>query len=1480
MTRTHANARSNNAKPARDATRSGSSGKSARATAALQWLASQQGVQAKLQVAPNNDIFEREADQVATAVMRKPATDSDPLDDSEQTETSPASDVHRVIPKAIQRKCAKCGQAKGTGWASGAACPACAAAETELVQAKSASAKLPTLDPEIEPPEKESEQHGQNASDQPSAASNGKKGEQVEPTFEAPETEAKEEPVQTKSLPLAGSRRATTSGSQLPISLRDSKSHGKPMEPAVESDMSQRFGRDLSGVRIHTDQPAVSMNRQLQARAFTHQDDIYFNAGEYQPNSDGGKQLLAHELTHTLQQGAVSDTVQRLAVPDQDVVAEPIPERPNDGAEVEGRMNDKIDNDPDVLDAEELADLDEDERKEAENPDRGEVRSESSEIKSSGASSPTVDRGAAAQQQSETQKAAINQKVETQPAEAQQEQGAAGEREAAEMSEAEGAAKKAAEAEAKANSVPIPAKPEPFKHPAIETPKDSEGKDLPRNSQVDTQVRGLGQIGEMLRSKGYETRVHAAETVVASWGHEAVIERQREDLARAKEGTATMATHNESRREISQKSHEAHAESAERQAFVAENAPDLAGKAEEGQADSGALAAESQSRADQSEGEIPDDPDAKADAEKQSGEMKETAEGAATMDQAIRMAGQRARQYEQDAAQAAEQNVQSEAQIAETEEVIAQTDARIKEMDAKNVESEAALNDVSAGPALMRESAAKSKQTGDALIAATVVMETELLALQKEYLNGMKAIESREAAEKRLKEELEKKQSDPQMSPEELKVVELGGLDDQEQEARIAEMDQQERNQVLATLESMIQKADDQGTDATEGARFKVDTGIGQALVKGQAAAAGYIPIVDTISSALSDPAPDPRQEQIQRVEKRRGDRVGGVLDIADRNMANLTEAQQRMLAERLVAASIADDIKNISVLQMGKEMLKAMVSPAHMLQGVIGGYEKLLTGYANIGNWDAWKKDPLGNLLQVSADITTGLAIIFSSILGIAAAVTALMVALTIFSWGLAAPVTGPVIAWMGTVMTYAGWGAIISGGLAVFFNYLTYIKNLHDAATAESARELFGNTDQMKQNATDGFQGAMAVVEGIGAVKMGPKLSSGEFFNNVPRSPGAAARQAVQSAKEGIGTVVGAPAAVARGARRLFGGGKQALVSFKKKMQGMMSKPRRRAGDVDLDVGSPAAKQRGQADLDSARSKRRDDMTDAEKRAEMDEMARNRPREIDPGSEHFDRYDIEVSAGDHTYRRRRDGKGWCRFTQKDCGVQDVEIPDSVHAQAKQIDAANVSRGKAQAQALGRDDPPPGYEWYAGPSGQPRVRNKSGNKGPGQIYDPDAPAGQRFSEKPPTRPKPDIEAPGRTVQGRDAKGRFLSTDGSAIQPGSVHENAVDAVVRGTSDIGSVSRQVRIETQNGTTVIVDNASRRGGRVKLTEAKGSATAGFTPNQRTGYPEIQRSGGTVTGTGTPEFPAGTVIPPTKVRVVRPEHLDRLNRMKGNQ
>jgi hypothetical protein len=267
--------------------------------------------------------------------------------------------------------------------------------------------------------------------------------------------------------------------------------------------------------------------------------------------------------------------------------------------------------------------------------------------------------------------------------------------------------------------------------------------------------------------------------------------------------------------------------------------------------------------------------------------------------------------------------------------------------------------------------------------------------------------------------------------------------------------------------------------------------------------------------------------------------------------MNYLSEEQQQMLAERLVGESLTDDIKSISILQIGKGMIEGMLDPRMTLQGVVDGFGKTLTGVANLFNAEAWAKDPLGNLLQVGADISTGLAQIFSSILGIAGMITALMVAIIIISWGFATPVCAPVIGWMGTVMTYAGWGAIIAGSLSVLFNSLAYIKNLNDAGTAKTARELFGNTEQMKQNATDGLTGAMSIVEGVGAVKMGPVMKSGNFIKNIPKSPGAMFKNMVDGAKDGLGAVKNIPGNVVKGAKKLFSSGKKGLMELKDKIK-----------------------------------------------------------------------------------------------------------------------------------------------------------------------------------------------------------------------------------------------------------------------------------------------------------------------------------------
>jgi hypothetical protein len=93
-------------------------------------------------------------------------------------------------------------------------------------------------------------------------------------------------------------------GKGLENRLDAEKGRGDPMPGQTRDYMEPRFGADFGGVRIHTDSRASQLNQDLNSRAFTHGQDIYFRSGEYRPETEPGQKLLAHELTHTLQQGA------------------------------------------------------------------------------------------------------------------------------------------------------------------------------------------------------------------------------------------------------------------------------------------------------------------------------------------------------------------------------------------------------------------------------------------------------------------------------------------------------------------------------------------------------------------------------------------------------------------------------------------------------------------------------------------------------------------------------------------------------------------------------------------------------------------------------------------------------------------------------------------------------------------------------------------------------------------------------------------------------------------------------------------------------------------------------------------------------------------------------------------------------------------------------------------------------------------------
>jgi len=108
--------------------------------------------------------------------------------------------------------------------------------------------------------------------------------------------------------------------------IQSARGNGRVLDDNIRAPMEEAFGASFAGVRIHTDAEANTLNRSLNARAFTIGRDIFFRQGEYNPGSAGGRELLAHELTHVLQQGGAG--IQRALAtnhPDGGAAARPAP---------------------------------------------------------------------------------------------------------------------------------------------------------------------------------------------------------------------------------------------------------------------------------------------------------------------------------------------------------------------------------------------------------------------------------------------------------------------------------------------------------------------------------------------------------------------------------------------------------------------------------------------------------------------------------------------------------------------------------------------------------------------------------------------------------------------------------------------------------------------------------------------------------------------------------------------------------------------------------------------------------------------------------------------------------------------------------------------------------------------------------------------------------------------------------------------------
>jgi hypothetical protein len=269
-------------------------------------------IQAKLTVGPVGDSYEQEADRVADQVMamREP-TSFGPVQRQEDEEELQMKPLAAAITPVVQRQEDE---------------------EEDLIQMEPLAQRQELDEEELQmkPLVQRQENEEEDLIQMEPLAQRQELDEeelQMKPLIQRQEDEEEdliqmkplvqrqeldEEELQMKPIvQRAADDGSFEAGSDVERTLASRQGSGSPLSDDVRSFMEPRFGTDFSGVRIHSDGQAGELSQTLQAKAFTHGQDIYFGAGQYSPGTGAGKRLLAHELTHVVQQAGGGGKIQR-----------------------------------------------------------------------------------------------------------------------------------------------------------------------------------------------------------------------------------------------------------------------------------------------------------------------------------------------------------------------------------------------------------------------------------------------------------------------------------------------------------------------------------------------------------------------------------------------------------------------------------------------------------------------------------------------------------------------------------------------------------------------------------------------------------------------------------------------------------------------------------------------------------------------------------------------------------------------------------------------------------------------------------------------------------------------------------------------------------------------------------------------------------------------------------------------------------------
>ncbi|MDT5062503.1 MAG: hypothetical protein QOH63_2962 [Acidobacteriota bacterium] len=918
---------------------------------------------------------------------------------------------------------------------------------------------------------------------------------------------------------------------------------GAPLSPTIREKVEPVLGVDLGHVRVHTDAAAHSVAADLHAKAFTHQNHIWL--GAHQSSED--VELLAHETAHVVQQGA-GRTPHQLVQRAGDGGAT------NDGEAVRARMQSEIDkalghsstddqapatpsqpapagNTP-ASAAPQTPSASTEAHQAAHDLDRAEVARQKAELQPE--ATPDVDRAAEQQPQVEQAASTVQEEADKPPDPQAQGAGAQAEAPAAEGAQAEGGAGGAAaaaagaaagaaggaaaaadqaasladEAFSMADSQPMPDAPPEVVPPQPVQPVDAGGQPLAPDPETDAQVQDLAQQAQVLREQGHLLRQHAAENRANAGVIRGNLGLVQQGIGSAESGVQTAQQHLEFRRGVVEKAQQALTVSEQKAQMVGEQAPGYVDKSNEGKEKSGPVASESGSLAAENAANAPDDAEAAANAQEQGSKLNQVGSDAGNVDGAIGQSQAAAGTLVEDAARATQTNAQTSAKVDAMQEVLGQTDDRLGEMQGQNADARGQVESLMDQPAQMSAQADELDAQGVSLVEASVEIETQLHSVQESFAEGMQSV--------------------PQQKRPEAGSAEAGE-------------------------ETLVQR--------------EPEAGAATAPVAPPAPAQQPEPPPINIAAGVPDwltgehtPNEEERRAAEERERTRRQGQIDEINTLAGGHFENLDAGDKMNIALRQMGHNLFGSVGSISwpgwggVARGAGHLAAGLIDPRAPLMGVVGGLNMMINGVANMIRKPSW-----GNALKMAADIATGLTIILGSITALAGVILAIMTAITIISLGTAAPVTGPVIAFCATVMSTVGGWTLTVGEIALLLQELVFLKNLYEAATAETAEQLQHQSDNLTQDVSSAgnivmqmgmaklaqvggrqLQSQIAEVGGVRfAANMGARGLPARVLTGIEESGGvgAYARQTLATATEGgvrgmTGRVVGGAYRGVRGA------------------------------------------------------------------------------------------------------------------------------------------------------------------------------------------------------------------------------------------------------------------------------------------------------------------------------------------------------------